>query len=162
MVENRRGTWIAILIVGVLIFALSAGAIYFATISQPMGYGITNIEFVYDRPWNEIDVTVENNRNASMEITAVFVNETEVKDVTGSPYIFPKPQVTIPPHSRTALCIESFDWKSSRPESKYIYEIRVITSDGTVFSKSKQTPDVLRSSVGLFVCLLGVKSYPKV
>jgi len=147
MAEDKKHTWMAILIVGVLVFALATGAIYFAIMNQSMSYGITNIEFLYKRPWNEIDVTVENNKSTSMEITAVFVNETEVKDWgTGIPCIFPKPQVTIPLHSRTVLRIEDCDWKSSTLETKYVYEIRVVTSEGTVFSKSKQTPDVLRSS----------------
>ena len=147
MAEEKRHPWMAILIVGVLVFALAAGAIYFAIMNQSMSYGIANIEFLHKRtsPWGEIDVTVENNKSTSMEITAVFVNETEVKDWgKGIPCIFPKPQVTIPPHSRTVLRIEDCDWKSSTLEIKYVYEIRVVTSEGTVFSKSKQTPDVFR------------------
>jgi len=136
---------IAVLILVVIVVVLLV-AVVITYVNTPRDYGITGIAFGYTRSSSVIRLTVENNKSASITIVAVFVNDSEI---TGEsfvfPYLYPKLPVTIQPFSRTVLQIEGFDWKwSDPPGTTYTYEITLVADDGTVFTKSKETPPVPR------------------
>ena len=114
-------------------------------VNPPIGFGITHIQFGSSRAHESVIwVTVENNRNTSLGITAVYVNGTQIGD---EPLVYPNlyPRLAnaiIAPRSRLILLIEEFDWKRSDPQgTKCVYEITQITSEeGVIFTASKETP----------------------
>lgn len=134
-----------IIVASVIGAAFLVAAIYMAVytyLTYPGSYGIGEIEFESTRLWPVIRIVVENNRSAGMTVIAVFVNGSEVNnDSAVYPYIYPKLPVTIQPNTRTTLQIEGYYWNWSDPlGTKYSYNVTLVADDGTVFTKSKQTP----------------------
>ena len=129
---------VAILCLAALVAVLLVVAIYIY-VNPPIGYGITDIQFGSTRLYDSVIwVTVENNKNTSLGITAVFVNGTEWNGD-----IYPKlSNAIIAPCSRIVLIMQGYDWKRSDPQgTRYVYEITLITSDeGVTFSESEETP----------------------
>jgi preprotein translocase subunit SecG len=137
---------VAILILAVIVAILLVVAIYMY-INKPIGYGITGIAFGYTRYSSVIKVAVENNKSESITVVVVFINGSQINNEPSAsfPYPYPKLPVTIQPFSRTVLQIEGFDWKwPDPPRTTYTYEITLVADDGTVFTKSKETPPVPR------------------
>ena len=135
---------VAISVLVALAVVLLVTAVYLY-VNPPIGFGITHIQFGSSRAHESVIwVTVENNRNTSLGITAVYVNGTQIGD---EPLVYPNlyPRLAnaiIAPRSRLILLIEEFDWKRSDPQgTKYVYEITLITSEeGVIFTASKETP----------------------
>lgn len=91
-------------------------------------------------------VVLENNKNTSLTLVAVSVNGTEIgNEPLVFPNLYPRLPMTIAPRSRIVLLIQEFDWKWSDPSgTTNTYEITLVADDGTVFTKSKETPPAPR------------------
>jgi len=137
---------VAVFVLAAMVAVLLVVAVYLY-MSRPIGYGITKIQFGSSRAHESVIwVTVENNRNTSLGITAVYVNGTQIGD---EPFVFPnlypRLPMTIAPRSRIVLLIQEFDWKWSDPSgTTNTYEITLVADDGAVFTKSKETPPAPR------------------
>ena len=137
---------VAVFILAVMVAILLVVAVYLY-MSRPIGYGITKIQFGATRLHDSmIWVVVENNKSTSLTLVAVFVNGTEIgNEPLVFPNLYPRLPMTIAPRSRIVLLIQEFDWKwSDPPGTTYTYEITLVADDGTVFTKSKETPPVPR------------------
>ena len=129
---------VAATVVGVAFLTTATYMVYKYLVS-PRGYGIAEIRFESTRLWRVMKIVVENNKSTSIAVTAVLVNGSEVSN-DPYPYIYPKLPVTIQLNTRTTLTIENISWKWSTLETKYAYNVTLITDDGTVFTKIKETP----------------------